>query len=219
MRQMKILITAILTLFLFSNVALANTADPEGVKVITINRSITDYMEHFGIRNSLFGDGDMINSESVNTIISDLAKAGVNINNFSNTEIYLFPACCLQERSQDDPVAGFLFKGDEPVKKIVMAGQYKGFKNSLLHELGHVVWSNHPEIRNEYVKMRKYAFAIDQGTQDSLVWGDKLGEYFAEDFKYIYGDGVRRLNIYAEKPDMATIEFLKAITQRDPIDI
>ncbi|NLV23113.1 MAG: hypothetical protein GXY49_14235 [Syntrophomonadaceae bacterium] len=68
-----------------------------------------------------------------------------------------------------------------------MGQQHPNFKNNLLHELGHIVLFHYDDqVLQDYATIRRYPYAIDDKTQRALPPVDRVCEWFAEDFKFIF---------------------------------
>lgn len=212
----RIIFFLIFIMTIAPSVALADT-NTSHLTVTTVSDNMTAFMDDFNIRDFFVGGGEMANDSTVNAVMSRLESQRVNPRLFDKTEIYIFPACCMQFKNMADPVLGITYPNEKDEnEKIVIAGQYADFQNILVHELGHVVLNTHTEIMQEYAKIRKYPYALDIKTQEKLQWGNKIYEWFAEDFEFVYcseDDQYRGYTANTSEPDTKIINFIKLLVK------
>jgi len=154
----------------------------------TVKEIITPTMDYYGIRAYFTGNKPMYNELAINSVIGNLAAQKVNTSIWDTTNLVIFPCSCLQRKDLDDPVAGYTQDTENGKYTILICGQDRGMLITLLHEMGHIVNYKNPGILEQYAKIRSYPYSLDPEVQKKLEWRDKVKEWFAEDFKTIYGD-------------------------------
>ena len=81
--------------------------------------------------------------------------------------------------------------------------------------MGHIIlFHNKNDVLQDYATIRRYPYSLDKETQGNLESVDKIHEWFAEDFKFIfaYQDiGNSEYLANTTEPSLEVINFIKQL--------